>query len=251
MAAQASNEAHMEGLLSIFKSGEYSDFTIICGSDTYKVHRAVICPRSTFFASACNGKFKESKDSELTLNDNDRFAVGAMLSYLYSFDYVPASEVEIHPVLLHARVYIVADEFNIPALKMLAKEKFETLVELDWNNEAFSLAIKDIYTLSANDRGLRNVVLKVACEHVQALRDRGEFNAMLRDEPDFTMELLDEVLKGRNEEGSATMPTQKAGVNDEPWSTEYCGECGEMGPWMYTTNGAATICRSCGYRYYL
>jgi hypothetical protein len=36
----------------LFASGEYSDCTIICGQDRYRVHKAIICPRSTFFTAA-------------------------------------------------------------------------------------------------------------------------------------------------------------------------------------------------------
>jgi hypothetical protein len=37
---------------SFLKSGAYSDLTITCGSDTYKVHKVVVCERADFFARA-------------------------------------------------------------------------------------------------------------------------------------------------------------------------------------------------------
>ena len=43
--------------MSLLTSQLYSDITIRCGVDEYKLHRAIICPRSTFFAAACNGEF--------------------------------------------------------------------------------------------------------------------------------------------------------------------------------------------------
>ena len=48
----------ISGLSNIFGSSKYSDLTVCCGSDVYKVHRAVICPRSDFFAAACDSGFK-------------------------------------------------------------------------------------------------------------------------------------------------------------------------------------------------
>lgn len=40
------------GLYSLLETGAYSDLTITCGSDTYKVHKAVVCERLDFFARA-------------------------------------------------------------------------------------------------------------------------------------------------------------------------------------------------------
>ena len=52
---------------SLWNSQMYSDLTIRCGSKEYKVHRSVVCPRSAFFAKACNGEFivgiSEDEDS--------------------------------------------------------------------------------------------------------------------------------------------------------------------------------------------
>lgn len=57
-------DIHKDRLLAsnefLWTSQKYSDMTIRCGSKEYKVHRSVICPRSTFFAAACNGEFMVS-----------------------------------------------------------------------------------------------------------------------------------------------------------------------------------------------
>ena len=37
---------------SLLESGDYSDFVITCGSDTYNVHKSVVCARSEFFKRA-------------------------------------------------------------------------------------------------------------------------------------------------------------------------------------------------------
>ena len=42
---------------SLWTSHMYSDLTVRCGEEEYKVHRAILCPRSVFFAKACNGEF--------------------------------------------------------------------------------------------------------------------------------------------------------------------------------------------------
>ncbi|KAF5616481.1 speckle-type poz [Fusarium sp. NRRL 25303] len=74
-------------LKQLFEDGAYSDLTIACGDDYHKVHKAIICPRSKFFASACNIPFQEGQSGVVHLPEDDPFAIKAMLYYLYHLDY--------------------------------------------------------------------------------------------------------------------------------------------------------------------
>jgi hypothetical protein len=61
-ASSTMADIHQNGiratLSSIFNSGRYSDVTICSGGREFMVHRALICPRSRFFAAACDGEFQ-------------------------------------------------------------------------------------------------------------------------------------------------------------------------------------------------
>ena len=50
--------------LQLLASGESSDFTIICQGVEFKVHKAIICPESSFFRAACTGPFKVRRHLE-------------------------------------------------------------------------------------------------------------------------------------------------------------------------------------------
>lgn len=57
-------------------TGLYSDLTLRCGSKDFKVHKAVVCAQSEFFANACKPEgFKVSSFSSA----NSRAGVFAML----------------------------------------------------------------------------------------------------------------------------------------------------------------------------
>ncbi|OKL60932.1 hypothetical protein UA08_03624 [Talaromyces atroroseus] len=78
----------------IYRSGEYSDFTIrVKGSvREFHVHRAVICPQSEIFEAACRGRFIEASTNSMTLTDDDPEIVQYMIKYLYTHRYDDAED---------------------------------------------------------------------------------------------------------------------------------------------------------------
>jgi len=79
----------------LLKDGAYSDLTIISGQDEYRVHKAIVCPRSIFFEKACNSPFKEGCTSTISLPEDDPNAVESMIQYLYHLDYQQRHEAEL------------------------------------------------------------------------------------------------------------------------------------------------------------
>ncbi|CAH0046557.1 unnamed protein product [Clonostachys solani] len=83
----------------LFLNESYSDLTILCGGSQYKVHRALVCTRSSFFEAACRNNFKvtsssmlifsEAETGEISLPDDDPVAVKMMIRYFYFLDYFP------------------------------------------------------------------------------------------------------------------------------------------------------------------
>ncbi|KAH7230658.1 uncharacterized protein BKA55DRAFT_205812 [Fusarium redolens] len=58
---QLSLPRHTPNAQRLFDDGTYLDLTIVCGDDHHIMHKAIVCPRSEFFASACNGPFQEGE----------------------------------------------------------------------------------------------------------------------------------------------------------------------------------------------
>lgn len=290
----------MSSMHEVFRDPKYSDLTIICGKDEYKVHRVIVCPRSKFPANSCNGGFKEAHTARISLHHNDRQAVKLMVHYFYHLDYphislygdgdgdhkgtfgdvnggaetagtsnekleevipsepeplgeevpikdppmlsgAPIPEVEpkpthegeapikaskkykkklkgrkgsivevppppppepeeycespSHPIdedapsqplilspklIIHAKVYALAEEYHIKGLKALALEKFEAGIEQHWNSSEFAQAAYEVYTSTVeSDKGLRDIIVQTLHAHPELL-DKKEVQAVAK-----------------------------------------------------------------------
>lgn len=98
---------------------------------------------------------------------------------------------DLGPLLLHARVYAVAEQYDMPDLKTLAKEKYEESVGRNWNSASFVASLKIIYeTTPESDRDLKGVALAVAGQNVEALCDRPEFVELCTEYAEITYDIL-------------------------------------------------------------
>lgn len=84
MSLSLSNDGYfaLKHTVSLSLSGEYSDLTIICGPDVYKVHKAIVCSQSSFFSKA--EKFPVCKVRQLvsTSARNDRVSCTLQVALL-------------------------------------------------------------------------------------------------------------------------------------------------------------------------
>ncbi|KAG9591239.1 hypothetical protein KCU77_g4705, partial [Aureobasidium melanogenum] len=157
---ESSKDLLLSTIANLHESGAYSDFKIVCGSDTYNVHKNIICPQSSFFRAACRpDTFKEGQTGTITFHSSpgrkinaqsspitpdefdwdldveDTKTVKAMIYYFYHHDYhtepMPDSMKDSigeclseGPLAQHARMYAMGEKYGVPGLKALALEKF-------------------------------------------------------------------------------------------------------------------------------
>jgi hypothetical protein len=170
----------------------------VCGSDTYLVHKAIICPQSDFFKAACRpDTFQEGStniidittsagrdkpaDTKITSENFDwdldvetTASVKLMIHYFYHHDYLDFERYTLivnGKVVLkvlphqHSRMYAMGEKYGIPGLKAVALGKFS-----EWGCKG----TKQIYThhistatviafnsTPGSDKSLREEVLKL------------------------------------------------------------------------------------------
>lgn len=93
-------------------------------------------------------------------------------------------------LLLHTRVYALAEKYDIPSLKDLAQSKFEMAMACFYDSSEFADAIEEVYCSTIDsDRGLRDVVLEAFRSH-PALATTQDVFAVIKDTPSLAVELF-------------------------------------------------------------
>lgn len=92
-------------------------------------------------------------------------------------------------LLTHTRVYALAEKYGVPALKNLAKRKFECQMACYYDSPEFADAIDEVYSSTIDsDRGLRDIVLQAFRSHPQLATTQDVF-AVIKRTPNLAFEL--------------------------------------------------------------
>ncbi|KAF2482715.1 hypothetical protein BDY17DRAFT_165012 [Neohortaea acidophila] len=160
----------LQALRQLSENEKYADLTVSCGTRTWKVHNAVVCPQSDFFAKACDGAFMEAKSNTVSLVDDDSEAVAAMMHYFYHCDYHTPDHgsSSTGPLVLEVRIYALADKYFIKALRSLAYSKFKSRLRREWSTPALAGALREVYLTGKAQQAkfLRNIE-RVLVQHLE------------------------------------------------------------------------------------
>ncbi|POR38960.1 Uncharacterized protein TPAR_00833 [Tolypocladium paradoxum] len=185
----------LSSLNKLLKDGVYSDLTVISSQDEYKVHKAIVCPRSVFFEKACNTPFKYEAEPKAPENPLAEVPEKPL-------EYETALEVEAAPEIprklslkerkrisaafqasipitpnlaIHASIYTLGEKYGIPGLKTLALNKFRRENSVD-----FIHAIKEVFTSTVDeDRSMRDIVVEAIARHPELL-DKKQFQDVVK-----------------------------------------------------------------------
>lgn len=277
--ADAARKQVFDLLKSSLASGAYSDLTITCGSDTYKVHKVIVCGRSEFFARAVSFGGQESQSNVIDLPEDEPNIVKKLVQYFYESDYqlslIGASPVSIKndvlprcdndgvaysysfphtceslmmracdessicphhtcgthcdydcrsftcnyncqnqnipPVsgtskqlLIHAKMYEIAEKYDVAGLKDLAIEKFSVACHYFWDDDQFAIAAQHVYSSTPDeDTGLRSLVDTTIYKHLE-LVGKPKIKAIMAQSNGLALGVLEKVIENNQEISKST-----------------------------------------------
>jgi hypothetical protein len=81
--------------------------------------------------------------------------------------YPQPPDLDASQLIIHIRMYEIADKYLVVGLKDLAREKFDRACAKYWDDELFAPAAHHVFsTTSEYDNGLRDVVGRIISEHM-------------------------------------------------------------------------------------
>lgn len=274
MAARARGVL-VDSLRRVLAKGQHSDLMATCGSDTYKVHRVIVCERSAFIAGALRFRGVESADHTIDLSDEEPAIVELLVQYLYEGDYepivpdddlrpkledaippllrcsfphtcgsystaekrfiytcreaicphhtcqddcdsllgcscddiicekcvphsstvTPCAQYNMSPadILVHAKMYAMADCYIVTGLKALAIAKFKHAAAVYHLDPAFPAAARYVFHSTPDeDKGLRKAVGTILVNY-SMLTDEKTIKKLLRDHNDLAVNVIEQL----------------------------------------------------------
>lgn len=99
------------------------------------------------------------------------------------------------------RVYAIADKYDIPPLKDLARQRFGDWAETNWDCVEFPAMVKEVFeSTPSTDRGLREVVFELVTNHVDVLLKKEYFRSVTEGIGELGLGVLLQLVEKHSEE---------------------------------------------------
>lgn len=180
----------MYGSFRVIKTGIFTDLTLVCGDQDFKVHKIVLYTQSNYFHKLLGYGFKESDQNTITLHEDDPDALNVLIKCLYRH-HADITSSNSKPMTFAVKVYAIADKYDIPTLRSQAAARFSKVLSPEADLEDFINAIKTVdESVPGGDRTLWEVIIKIIRDHMEFLLAKEEFIVLIGELPLLMADLL-------------------------------------------------------------
>ncbi|CAD0092139.1 unnamed protein product [Aureobasidium vineae] len=194
----ATNLSHYQ--YSLLNDKILSDVQVKLKHGPIFAHKVLLARRSEWAFRVFTGKFAE----------DDLEAILAMMRHVYGFPYDhlyesgPPFAAVITDLIFHINVFMAADKYDIPSLRLLVVDKFAELMDLKWfaNQHEFCTAMQRLCgpdAVAFADRSLQASAASFCSKHISDLIKLKSFASMLEDGEPFAGRLVTAVLSGKSD----------------------------------------------------
>jgi hypothetical protein len=217
-------EQHRKWIGELLDSGLYSDLRLISEDKTYSAHRAVVCFQSSVIGDKILTTLIESTPgvtggftfvNKYRFEDDDPQCVDCVIQYFYHWDYkVPdrlqdatinhgaedikdtdslprnGSSVARSELIVHVKVFALAEKYAVDPLKALSVSKFEATAQQQRGSHCLAEAAREAYKPNVPDnvRGMRDSIVEFLHTRLHILQEE-PIKQLLLDLPQFSLDL--------------------------------------------------------------
>lgn len=141
---------HSNKLLIFHSTFRYSDLTITCGSEKFRVHKVIVCGRSPVIEKMVDTDMLEKENNEIVFRDVDSSVFRDLLTYLYT----EKCNIEKHPHELFKLAHFLEVRDLLVELELYLVQN----IGLGNIAESMNLIRNDQYQLRSLELGIKNFV---------------------------------------------------------------------------------------------
>ncbi|KAI7189127.1 hypothetical protein KC343_g3985 [Hortaea werneckii] len=219
-----------------FDSKTMSDVTVVFdtenGTCSISAHKIVLAQSSDFFKKAFIGNFKEATSTEIRLHDDNPFALFSLLASCYGLRFDGRSEysktdipIDCNPpgaahVQHQVDVYVVADKYGVGNLctdiqtklpSMLSRITTPSHSAAQYPAHLDQIARHIYLGHPVAAKLLRRPVVEMFAKHVKSWVGTAEFERLVLDLPEFSVELFRALAGDGGKTGTAAAGRPKRG----------------------------------------
>ncbi|THY04114.1 hypothetical protein D6D01_10139 [Aureobasidium pullulans] len=184
-----------------------ADFEIRCGTERFKVHKAVLRAHSDVLAKVCeNDSFQNSRQIP-TVATSTTWATET-IHYFYHLElspkanaFMPRESRDVHgePTLIYlARIYVLAEKFFREGLKAKVMSGFRESLEREITQNELAESCRIIFKKTvepAGERGLKTTVAKCLADKLEKVKISESHDDLLQEISELAFLVLEEVPK--------------------------------------------------------
>ena len=169
------------GMKMMFNDKLFTDLTIKCGGEEFKVHKAVLDSQSPVFRRMLESEMKEQRTNVIEITDVNPQVMSDLLAYLYTGD-APSMDA------LANKLLVVANKYALSQLFEICENKLKT--EINDTNFIDLLIFADLH----NAASLKRTCLIFICCNIPSIYNSGrwkEFKQNCEEHLSLLMEILE------------------------------------------------------------
>jgi hypothetical protein len=162
-----------------------------------------------------------------------------MLSFFYTSDYdksaiplasttTPTKSSTGKDLQLHVNVYIIAEKYDVPALKVVAANKYKECLGADWGSisTSFVATLKLIYDgLPDNDPILKNIAIEYAGRNAKNLAENSEYAILCKERGDIAFDVFRASATGAKPGPKVVLKASATKSTAKPVTGPRCPQC--------------------------
>ncbi|XP_015924879.2 uncharacterized protein [Parasteatoda tepidariorum] len=177
---------------SLYNSGDLCDLHILIGDEILKVHKLILCARSTVFKKMMEHNCLESSTNSITITDCPTLPFVKFLKYLYT------GEIESSSLDTVMSLYSLGDKYDVPILREACSNMLQSKLSSDDSVEDVANIVCYVLQLAEchGDSKLKDLAASFIVNHFPVVSNKQGWKDLMKNNFELISNILALVASG-------------------------------------------------------